>query len=162
MQKEPVWEFQEFHLNQFSRESKEYSCHTLVKKNHLSFSLVSHNFIAKIFLMNWTWISHFTQDNKDFNHTDGIRTHAPKGRSVTNSLQRMTGKESQTLPQHKWSSMVDRHQNQLAKYPQCSQTVLNGRQMSEPIGKNAQIALHAHKQPSMADRHQNQLARTPK
>ena len=43
--------------------------------------------------------------------------------------------------------MVVRHQNQLAKCPndtQCSQMVLNSRQILEPIVKNSQIAFHAH------------------
>ena len=41
-------------------------------------------------------------------------------------------------------------------------SVLNSRQMSESIGKNAQRALPAHKWSSMADRHQNQLAKITK
>ena len=81
MWKEPVLKFQEFHLNQFSPESKEYCCHTLLK--NLSFFFFSHNLIAKIFLINWTWISHFTKDNKDTNHTNGIHIHTPEGRTVT-------------------------------------------------------------------------------
>ena len=44
-QKEQVLEFQELHLNRFFQ-SKDYYCQILVKKNHLSFSLV----IDKIFL----------------------------------------------------------------------------------------------------------------
>ena len=73
--------------------------------------------------------------------------------------------------QHKWSTVVVKCQNQLAKYPNgtgaykwsstavrcqhqlarmpkstsCSQMVLNSRLTSEPIGKNAQIAISAHK-----------------
>ena len=70
-----------------------------------------------------------------------------------------------TLTGHKWSSTIVRCQNQLQRMPQstsCSQTVLNGRQTSEPICKNAQIAVSAHKQSSTSDTCQNQLAKCPK
>ena len=39
--------------------------------------------------------------------------------------------------------------------------VFSGSQMSEPVSKNVQVAIHAHKQSSLADRHQNQLAKMP-
>ena len=45
---------------------------------------------------------------------------------------------------HKWSSISDTHQNQLAKMPKLHlmpQTVLNIRYTSELTSKNAQIAL---------------------
>ena len=61
--------------------------------------------------------------------------------------------------------MVVRHQNQLAKCPndiQCSQMVLNSRQILEPVVKKSKIAFHAHKQSSVADRPQNQLAKCSK
>ena len=59
--------------------------------------------------------------------------------------------------------MVLGHQNQMAKCPddtQCSQMVLNSRQILEPIVKNSQIAFHVHKLSSVADRPQNQLAKS--
>ena len=52
------------------------------------------------------------------------------------------------LSAHRQSSTVDRCQNQLARCPNstwCSHTVLNVTHISEPNGKNAQIALHTHK-----------------
>ena len=70
-----------------------------------------------------------------------------------------------TFGGHKLSSTAVRYQNQLARMPKstsCSQTVLNGRQTSEPIGKNAQIAVRVHKRSSTSDTCQNQLARMPK
>ena len=70
-----------------------------------------------------------------------------------------------TLGGHKQSSAAVRYQNQLArksKSTSCSQIVLNGRQTSEPIGKNAQIAVRVHKRSSTSDTCQNQLARMPK
>ena len=39
--------------------------------------------------------------------------------------------------------------------------VVSGSQMSEPVSKNAQVAIHANKWSSLADRHQNQLAKMP-
>ena len=74
--------------------------------------------------------------------------------------------ESQTNTSPKQMVLNEiKHQNQLAKCQNgtwCSQTVLNSRQVTEPGGKNAQIALHAHKRSSAVDRHQNQLAKMPK
>ena len=70
-----------------------------------------------------------------------------------------------TFGGHKLSSTAVRYQNQLARMPKstsCSQTVLNGRQTSEPISKNAQIAVRVHKRSSTSDTCQNQLARMPK
>ena len=70
-----------------------------------------------------------------------------------------------TFGGHKLSSTAVRYQNQLARMPKstsCSQTVLNGRQTSEPISKNAQIAVRVHKRSSTSDTCQNQLTRMPK
>ena len=73
MQKEPVLKFQEFHLHHFFLESKKYCCCIFAKK--LSFFFFNHNIIAKVFLMKWTWISHFTKGNKNTSHTSGTHTH---------------------------------------------------------------------------------------
>ena len=79
------------------------------------------------------------------------------------SAKRMTNTESQTtFPQHKQSLMSDTHQNQLAKKTNStlySQTVLEVKHKSEPIGKNAQVTLRAHKRSSTVDTPQNQLAK---
>ena len=40
-----------------------------------------------------------------------------------------------------------------------TQMILNDSQLSEPIGKNAQMTLSAHKQSSIVDGCQNQLAK---
>ena len=162
MWKEPVLKFQEFHLNQFSPESKEYCCHTLLK--NLSFFFFSHNLIAKIFLINWTWISHFTKDNKDTNHTNGIHIHTPEGRTVTILQDDRYGVPNKHFPNTNGPRSQTHNRTNWQKYPNstlCSQTVLNVRHTSEPIGKNAQMTLSAHKQSSMAERHWNLLAKCP-
>ena len=61
---------------------------------------------------------------------------------------------------HKSCERITNMESQTNTSP--TQTVLKGRKTSEPIGKNAQIALHTHKWSSMADRHQNQLAKCPR
>lgn len=153
IQKEQVFGIsREFHLNQFSAESKENCCHTLSKKkNFFSVIILWPNF----FVMNWTWISYFIKAT--IIQMEYTLTHQMTDLSQTLSKGDWHG-VPKTLPQNKWSSMVVKQQNQLAKCQngtQCSQTVLNSRQMSEPIGKNDQIALHVHKWSSVVDRRQN-------
>lgn len=85
----------------------------------------------------------FYKGNKNTNHINRIHIHTPEDRTVT-ILQEDDWYEAQTLLWHKWSLMVDKHQNQLAKYPndpQCSQVILSIRHTSEPTNSNAHIAL---------------------
>ena len=85
MQKEPVLKFQEFHLHHFFLESKKYCCCIFAKK--LSFFFFNHNIIAKVFLMKWTWISHFTKGNKNTSHTSGTHTHTYQKTELSQTLQ---------------------------------------------------------------------------
>ena len=120
--------------NKYKIFKKEYCCHILFKKS--SFFCFSHNLIAKIFLMNWTWTSHFTKDNKDTNHTNGIYIHTPEDRTVTILQDDRYGVPNKHFP----NTNGPRHQNQLAKRP---------------------TALRAHKWSSTSDTRQNQLAKCP-
>ena len=72
---------------------------------------------------------------------------SPPGSPVPGILQART-LECSFLLQCKWSLMVDKHQNQLAKCPndpQCSKMVLSIRRTSEPSENKAHIALCSQK-----------------
>ena len=104
-------ELQEFHLNQFSQESKEYFAIYCPKK---SFFFVSHNSMAEIFLNELNPNFPFCIRQQNTTDTNGIHTHAPNNRSVTNPLRGRLVQIPKHLPNMKHS------QWQLA---------------SEPIGK---------------------------
>ena len=146
-QKNKFWNFKSLILTNFLWSLRNtYAIHCS-EKNHLSF-FYSHSFIVWIFINELNLIFSFYIGNKNINHTNRIHSDALNNRSVVNPLLWwLVRSPKQALLQHKWSSMVVRHQNQLAKCPndtQCSQTVFKGRWMSEQIGKNAQIAVSVH------------------
>ena len=111
----------DFHHNQFFLEFKEHLVATQCLKN--LFFFFSHSFIAKIFLMNWTWIFHFTKTRIPITQTEYTLTHQ---------------KELWKIP---WED--DGHGVPNKHFP--TQTVLNIIHTSEPVGKNAKIALQAQK-----------------
>ena len=99
------------------------------------------------FLINWTWISHFTKGNKNTSHTNGTHTHThthqktelsqtlQQGWPIQSPKQTLSNTNGpwrqihvrtswqntqKTFSVHKGSSMADTHQNQLAKHPNSS------------------------------------------
>ena len=87
-------------------------------KKKILLLFLSHRFIAKIFLMNWTWISNFTEDYKDIGHTNGTQSSHTIIRTTTNPLMYwLIGSPIKTLVQHRWSSTADKLHNQLAECP---------------------------------------------
>ena len=137
--------------------------HTLSKINQLSFS--SHNFPAKIFLNELNLNFPFYLRQQEYQSYKWNTCSHTKWQICHKLSLRVTGLEPETntsLTQTVLKAI--RSQNQLGKCPNdtwCSQMVFSGSQMSEPVSKNVQVAIHAHKQSSLADRHQNQLAKMP-
>ena len=105
---------------------------------------MSHNFIAKNFLMHWTWISHLPKDNEDTNHTNGIYIHTSEDWTITNPGEVWPiCSPKQTFSQYKWSLMSDVHPNQMAKKPKWHSVITNGPQWHTDIRsywQTAQIA----------------------
>ena len=137
MQKELVFlNFKSFILTSLLWSLKNTAAIHCPKKKYYSLVIILQ---LTFFLMNWTWISHFTYGNKSTSHPNGIHTHTPNDRAVVNSLQgRPVGSQTSTSPRR--PSMVDVRTN----------------------WQNAQMTLSTHQRPATADRGRNQWAKAPK
>lgn len=67
--------------------------------------------------MKRTWVSHFTKRQQGYHYSNGIQIRTPEDRIISILQDGTHTKSKQIHSQHKWSSIEDTHQNQVAKYP---------------------------------------------
>lgn len=135
------WNFKSFILTSFLWSLKNTAAIHCPKK-----SFFGHNFTAKIFLneLNLNLPFYITQQEYQ---SPKWNTHSHAKRQISHNLSPRVTRRIANKPVPE-TALNDRCQNQLAKRPndtQHSPTARNGRQVSEPMGKNAQIAVSAHK-----------------
>ena len=127
--------------------------------------IFSHSSTDKIFLKEWNPNFPFYVRQQEYQPYKWNTCSHTKWQIYHKLSLRVTGLEPETNTSMTQTVLkVIRSQNQLGRCPndtRCSQMVVSGSQMSEPVSKNAQVAIHANKWSSLADRHQNQLAKMP-